>query len=134
MNPIEGNMKGILWAVPLQPIAIEPRYPNRPDIPHITLQYGVERKDWVQWEGREFQAVLWELAWNVRVEALRIKLPDEIPCCNLFPHLTLSWIEGAEPKESNEMFSNPHEWEFVLVKASFRIDFHEQQEVSSEHN
>ncbi|MBD2057808.1 hypothetical protein H6F88_17575 [Oculatella sp. FACHB-28] len=48
MNPTEGNVKGILWAVPLQPIAVESRYPNRPDIPHITLQYGVERKDWEQ--------------------------------------------------------------------------------------
>jgi hypothetical protein len=99
--------RGILWAVLQQPIEIPPRYPNgQPH--HITLFYGVERKDWAHWEGLEFEATLQQECWNDRVQALCVWMRSDIPCGNAHPHITVSWIDGAEANESNAMLAGVH--------------------------
>jgi hypothetical protein len=102
------SQKGILWAIPnpQKPILIGHLYSKDTPPLHITLQYGVQRADWAWLIGREFTAVIVQQCWNDRVQALRVFLPEGIPCCNLHPHITVSWVEGAEPAEANEMLAD----------------------------
>lgn len=124
--------QGILWAVLQEPLAIERRHPNG-EPHHITLQYGVERSDWEWAIGQEFDAVIWAEVWSDRNQALRVRLPAPLPCCNTYPHITVSWVDGAEPVESNAMLT---ELVTGVVKHQFlpwnprrhvpcRIEFHE---------
>lgn len=119
--------KGILWAIPQQPIDIQPLYPNG-EPHHITLQYGVEREP-VSWMiGQEFEAIIWEHCWNDRVQALRVHVPTIFPCCNAHPHITVSWVDGAEPVESNTMLSDTlsHSQPWQPNEAvPCRIEFHD---------
>lgn len=120
--------QGILWAVLQAPILnqIDPLYPNGSPH-HITLQYGVDKADWVQWEGIEFSATLYEEVWNEHVQAILVKLPTEVPCQNSAPHITVSWAEGHSPAESNSMIEGLH-WSRSLTwheSVPCRIEFFE---------
>jgi hypothetical protein len=75
--------KGILWGVIQSSLIIPSRYPQgQPH--HITLQFGVDRQDWKQWEGLELQATALYEAWNGNIQAVAVKLPDHIPCANKY--------------------------------------------------
>lgn len=100
-------MSGILWAVVQSPITWAPRFTQgKPH--HCTLQYNVERKDWAMWEGITLAAHAIAHCHDNRVQAIAIALPNEIPCCNLHPHVTVSWRQGHAPGESNEMLRGLH--------------------------
>jgi hypothetical protein len=128
-------VKGIFWAVLQQPIAIQQRYPNGTPH-HITLQYGVERSDWEWAIGQEFEAIIWEEVWSDRIQALRVHVTQSLVlCCNAYPHITVSWVDGAEPVESNTLLAelaagvrhqfipwNPRQ------HVPCRIEFHEWEE------
>jgi hypothetical protein len=102
-------MRGILWAVLVQPeqLEIDRRYPCG-DPHHITLKYDVElgRIEALNCLGTEFDAIVWAEAANNRIQALQVKVPGFIPSENPFPHITVSYIEGVEPCESNQMLAD----------------------------
>jgi hypothetical protein len=65
----------------------------------------------------EFEAQVWAEAWNDRIQALRVQLPEGIPYEEQDPHVTVSYCEGVEPVESNAMLQGIHEergWEGIL--------------------
>jgi len=102
-------MTGILWAVVQSPIALQPRFQS--GVPHhITLQYGVERHEWEHLIGLPVTVGVLEECWNDRVQALSVILPDWwLPCRNPHPHISVSWVEDADPVESNSMLNSEHE-------------------------
>jgi hypothetical protein len=107
----------ILWAVLLDPIPVEARYScGSPH--HVTLIYGVTDPElWRDWVGMEFEAQVWAEAWDDRIQALRVHLPEGIPYEGQDPHLTVSYREGVEPVESNAMLQGIHQeraWEGIL--------------------
>ncbi|MBD1864169.1 MULTISPECIES: hypothetical protein [Trichocoleus] len=118
--------KGNLQAVLQTPLLVQPLYSNgKPH--HVTLQYKVERKAWKHLEGREFEVVTTHLCWNDRIEAIAVQLPEWVPCCNKHPHITVSWIDGAAPVESNRMLAGQHNALEFNTRVSVRIEFKERR-------
>lgn len=115
-------MKGILWGVIQQPLPIEKLYSCGLSH-HCTLQFGVERKDWQQYEGREFKAIAIAHCYNDRIQAIAIALPGWVPCQNQYPHITVSYQAGVEPVESNAMLEGMHHREEVEYSIQFKIEF-----------
>jgi hypothetical protein len=120
--------KGIIWAIPIAPIAIpyDRHHPNG-EPHHITLQYGINRQDWESWLDTIFTAEIYEESWDEYIQAFRVRLPDGIPCINRHPHITVSWAEGRSPVDANRMidemhFSRPFA---VPIVVPCRIEFHE---------
>jgi hypothetical protein len=120
--------KGILWAIPIAPIAIpyDRHHPNG-EPHHITLQYAVERSDWAAWLGVTFWAEITEIAWDKYSQAFRVQLPWDIPCQNSRPHITIGWADGRAPNDANRMladlhFSHPLNPTHLI---EFRIEFFE---------
>ena len=114
--------KGILWGVLITPINVERRYPcGEPH--HITLQYGVEKSRWAKFLGKEFEAHAILEAWNSRIQAVVIQLPDFIPCSNTNPHISVSWEQGIKPVESNAMLAGKHDCKKISKKLKFKIEF-----------
>lgn len=119
---------GILWGVLAAPLAVRGKYSNgQPH--HVTLQFGVDRADWEQWIGLEFEATATVEAWNGRVQAIALKLPDHIPCANQHPHVTVSWLTKASPVESNEMLGSRYSYRLFNQVVQFKIEFLEWEEV-----
>lgn len=132
-------MQGILWAViqqpaklsdvkqqpaKQQPLLITPKYPlGKPH--HITLQYGVNLKDWQHLVGKEFTATCLYEAWNSRIQCVAVSLPDSIPCANKHPHITVSWVNGATPIESNAMLVTKFNYQLVDLVINCKIEFYQ---------
>jgi hypothetical protein len=117
-------MSGILWAVVQSPITWAPRFTQgRPH--HCTLQYDVERKDWATWEGITFTAHAIAHCHDYAVQAIAIALPQEIPCANLHPHITVSWRQGHTPSESNQMLAGLHRRTSVDYPIAMLIKWYE---------
>lgn len=100
-------MTGILWAVPIALNAPPKLYPNG-QAHHCTLQYGAEREQWDCLIGLPVTIGVTVEASNDRIQAIKVVLPNWVPCQNAHPHITVSWIDGASPIESNVMLSEPH--------------------------
>ena len=114
--------KGILWGVIQSPLTIPKRYPyGTPH--HITLQFGVEREDWKEWEGVEFEATALYEAWNGKIQAVAVKLPDCIPCANRYPHISVSWRLGVSPVESNSMLNSRFNYQLTGQVIKLKIEF-----------
>lgn len=115
-------MTGILWAVLLTPTSVQPLYPEGSPH-HITLQYGVERGQWEDIIGLPMTVGAIELCHNDRVQAIRVALPTWVQCQNPNPHLTVSWLPGAQPVESNAMLNGPHHASPLEFPIHTRIEF-----------
>jgi hypothetical protein len=123
-------MKGILWAVIRKPVEIERRFPNG-EPHHITLFYGIDKATYPKLIGCEFEALVWQEAWNDRVQALKVMLPYYIPHQITKPHITVSWANGAQPVESNEMLDGEYESRKVTSQiVPCRIEFYEWESVA----
>lgn len=125
-------MKGILWAVPLEPIVIPLRHIHFPFQPHITLAYGVSRAECQHLIGVRFAAILVAEFWTEKVQAIGVKLPEGIECQLRVPHITLSWAEGASPNDSSEMLLGG-KFARTLggatgIEAAFEVQFFEWEE------
>ena len=96
------NGLGILWAVIVNPIALPPLYSHWQDH-HITLQYGVERLQWEHLIGLPMTVGMLEVAFNDRIQVIKVILPTWASCQNPYPHITLSWVDGGAPIEANAM-------------------------------
>lgn len=117
-------MKGILWAVIQSEVNVPRLYPcGQPH--HVTLRYGVYRSRWRWLEGLRFTAIAHKVAHNERVQAIAVSLPWWIRwvCQNAHPHITMSWVEKAEPVESNEMLVRPLQVELVRFQVQCQIQF-----------
>ena len=124
-------MKGILWAVLLQDPPVSRLY-SEGSPHHITLQYDVEKADWERYIGRLITVQCTALCSNERIQALKVKLPWlSVPCANRNPHITVSWIEGASPVESNQMLVNPTVIERVNFSLTTEIEFYEFKDKES---
>lgn len=114
--------KGILWGVIQTPVNITPLYPiGQPH--HVTLQFGVDRKDWTHLEGMEFEAKTLYEAWNGKIQAIAVKLPNEISCQNRHPHISVSWKTGVTPVESNLMLASKFRYQLVNQTIKVKIEF-----------
>jgi hypothetical protein len=101
-------MTGILWATIQQPIAIPRRYCcGEPH--HITLAYGVDRFKYEELIGLPMTVGVTGEAWNDRIQAIEVVLPSWVPCQNPHPHISVSWVQDAQPVESNMMLAGEHE-------------------------
>lgn len=115
-------MKGILWAVLQKPLAVQPLFfEGSPH--HITLQYGVEREAWDNIIGLPMTVGALELCHNDRIQAIRVALPTWVQCQNPNPHITISWVEGAQPVESNAMLNGSHHSEPLGISIPTIIEF-----------
>jgi len=114
----------ILWAVLLEPLAIAPRF-EIVQAHHITLVYGANPEEWAHLLGSEFAVRIVAEAWNERIQALRLQLPQGIPCTNAIPHITVSHLREVEPVESNTMLATSHQEipldETVKVQIALRL-------------
>jgi hypothetical protein len=97
-------MRGILWAVLQEPIAVLPIFPHGSPH-HITLFYDVPRKDWEHMIGTEFEATAIANIYNKDIQAIAVLMPDNIPH-KPRPHITVSYGEGIEPVASNDLLKN----------------------------
>lgn len=114
--------RGILWGVIQTPLIISPLYPvGSPH--HTTLQFGVVRQDWKEWENLEFQATTLYEAWNGKIQAVAIQLPDHIPCRQNNPHISVSWCKGIKPYESNLMLSSKFDYRLFKQSVKLKIEF-----------
>ena len=113
--------KGILWGVIQSPLIITPRY-SQGQPHHTTLQFGVDRQDWKEWEGLEFEATALYEAWNSKIQAVAVKLPD-IPCQNRHPHISVSWQSGVSPVESNLMLASKFNYQLTGQIIKLKIEF-----------
>jgi hypothetical protein len=114
--------KGILWGVIQSPLNIPGRY-SQGQPHHVTLQFGVDRQDWKEWESLEFEATVLHEAWNGKIQAVAIKLPDCIPCANKYPHISVSWQSGISPVESNAMFASKFNYRLLSQGMNLKIEF-----------
>ena len=123
----EYQRRGILWAVPIEPIGVAPRFPVTPNESHVTFKFDVLKRAWVEWVNVEFEAEIIGNHWNDRVQALSVRLPDDLTdlCDNAIPHLTVSWVEGAAPVESNEMLAQPHSSDRFVQNVRFQMQFYD---------
>lgn len=99
---------GILWAEPLEPLPVQPIYPNTPASPHVTLAFAVTRE---AYDIIGLPTSIWfqSECWNDRIQAIRCQLQHGIPFELSIPHLTVSWIDGVEPVESTKMLQFEHQ-------------------------
>lgn len=117
--------KGILWAVLRSPLTVQPIFDNgQPH--HITLFYDVEKKDWEQLIGIEFEATAIANIYNKDIQAIAMLMPKDIPH-KANPHITVSYREGIEPVASNELLVNERDRIILSMnqKLSFEIEFFE---------
>ena len=115
-------MTGILWAVLLEPLPVQPLYPEGSPH-HITLQYGVEREQWKDVIGSPMTSGAIELCHDDRIQAIRVALPTWVQCQNPNPHITVSWVPDAQPVESNTMLNGPHHAEPLSIPIQTMIEF-----------
>ena len=114
--------KGILWAVLAHPILVPRRFQvGEPH--HITLVFGATLDDWQHLIGRQFEAEVTGEAWNEKIQALQVSLPDWVHCQNAHPHISVSWAKGVTPVESNSMLEGSHNLQEVSFKVSCVIEF-----------
>lgn len=95
------RVRGILWAVLQEPIAVLPIFPHG-TAHHITLFYDVRRADWEHLIGVEFEATAIANIFNKDIQAIAVLMPDEIPH-KARPHITVSRREGIDPVASNHL-------------------------------
>lgn len=99
---------GILWAEPMDAIAIQSRYSNTPEKPHVTLAWGVPRAKY-DVIGLTTSIYLDAECWSDRIQAVRCTLQAGIPFELEIPHLTVSWVDGVAPRESTAMLQRVHD-------------------------
>jgi len=74
---------------------------------HVTLLFGVLRKDVEEYIGQEAQTSGYAYVDNGYIEALRVDSGD-LPDTYGVPHITLSAESGTDPFESVAMLINDH--------------------------
>lgn len=97
-------MTGLLWAVPIAPLAIEHRYKNT-QTPHVTLAYGAEKEAYQHLIGAKITAIAISQRWNAEIEAIEVALP-KLSLVVPNPHVTLSWVDGSAPVRAIELFKD----------------------------
>lgn len=123
--------RGILWLalVPQDQSAlpVEPRFPQLAQHLHVTLQYNVAFTKGVLslLDVGEVFVEVFENCWNDKIQALRVKLPDNLRfvCQNEDPYITVSMREGVRPVMSNVMLGTEHHSEPVSSSLSFKVEF-----------
>ena len=100
-NMVDHQMKGILWAVLQEPIAVQPIF-DQGSPHHITLFYDVEKSKYKKLIGIEFEATAIANIWDKDIQAIAVLMPKDIPC-KVNPHITVSYREGIKPVASNQL-------------------------------
>lgn len=114
--------KGILWGYFPRGVSVKRRYLcGQPH--HITLSYGAIYEDCQDLIGREFQAIATHLCWNDHVEAIAVQLPEWVLCTVPQPHITVSWVVGAKPAESNAMLATKYSYVRFEQSIDVVVDF-----------
>lgn len=112
--------RGILWLVPADRQSesrlsgFAPRY-NRANHIHCTLRFGVTFAECEAEIGRYVDCQLLADCWDDRIQAISVRLPDDIQCNNQCPHITMSHLSSVRPVESNRMLEGgSYQWEPIL--------------------
>lgn len=120
-------MKGILWAVLQEPIAVLPIFDH--GCPHhITLFFNVDKAQYQHLIGTELEATAIANIWNKDIQAIAVLMPEGIPH-KPNPHISVSWREGIAPMASNELLVNDCDRiiESFTQKLKLKIEFFEFQ-------
>jgi hypothetical protein len=116
-------MRGILWAVLQEPIAVPPIFTHG-NPHHTTLFYDVVSDDWEHMIGVEFEATAIANIYNKDIQAIAVLMSGNIPH-KANPHITVSYREGIEPMASNDLMIN--DCDRVIMpfnqKLNFKIEF-----------
>lgn len=100
-------MTGILWAVLLESLPVQPLFPNSQAY-HVTLAYGVEREAYEHVIGLPVTVGVLDICHQYDIQAVRVVLPNWVPCQNPAPHITVSWVDWAVPLQANNMLAGEH--------------------------
>lgn len=104
------GLRGMIWAVPVirgEFKGIQRRYKNTPGQDHITLCYDVVVQEYANMVGVRFSVLPRDIVYNGKVEAMTVRLPEGIRVQDgRIPHITLSWEDGSEPKDSRAMLNS----------------------------
>jgi hypothetical protein len=92
---------------------------------HVTLAFGVtaDAADVLDLVGREINVVAFDAVNGDGVQAIRVKLPDGIPCGNAHPHITVSTADGVPPVKSNELCATVPAADTLEMTIPCRIEF-----------
>lgn len=116
-------MKGILWAVLQEPIAVPPIFTcGSPH--HITLFYDVDKTKYEKYIGEDFHTFSLGNCHNGDIQALLCDIPSRIPH-KPNPHITISYREGIEPNASNQMLLGNYNFESLIMPLKLKIEFFE---------
>lgn len=119
--------RGILWARIEKPelllANVPPRF-EKVEAHHLTLRFGVELTPYQSLVGKRFSARLVAEAWDERIQAVRVELPQEAEpwCENLHPHVTISHAEGVQPKLSSILLEAPPHQQELDLTLEFRVE------------
>ena len=91
---------------------------------HITLAFGVDLDDVAAFVGMAFNVRATVNATNGDIQAVRVALPDGVPCGNKHPHITISAQDGVKPVASNAMLDGDHSATPIDVLIPVLVDFH----------
>jgi Fungal tRNA ligase phosphodiesterase domain len=116
--------RGILWAVPLSPIAVP--HHQHPVVPHqhCTLWYDCCFDEVKHWIGCVFTAEIQGWASDDRIQAATVNVPPGI-FRHEIPHITLSLKEDVAPVESTQMLKDAAEIKAVSIEMQWEIEFFE---------
>lgn len=95
-------MAGILWAIPLHFPAVQLRHSNT-QAPYIALQHGVDRREYADLIGLFVTVGVIGEFYSDRIQAVALLLPSWLPCQDIYPHIALSWVDGAAAIEAGAM-------------------------------
>lgn len=120
-------MKGILMAKVVDHAALAAAIPAAFPVAfghHVTLAFGVLLDDVAAFVGQTFNVRATVNALNGDIQAVRVTLPDGIPCGNKHPHITISAQDGVKPVASNAMLDGDHTAIPIDVVIPVLVDFH----------
>ncbi|MEK7605548.1 MAG: hypothetical protein AAB478_03420 [Patescibacteria group bacterium] len=122
--------KGILWIVLIEESkqklleTVPAKYPVL-FANHITLFYDVELTG--EWKGlveKRIELSLKTHCYDHQIQAVTVDIGD-LPCQNLFPHITISAQEGIKPFISNAMLQGVHSSQYVKESLQGVVEFAE---------
>lgn len=119
--------KGILMAKVVDAAALAAAVPAAFPVAfghHVTLAFGVLLDDVAQFVGQSFNVRATVNAHNGDIQAVRVALPDGVPCGNAHPHITISAQDGVKPVASNAMLAGDHTAVAIDVLIPVVVDFH----------
>lgn len=94
---------------------------------HVTLLYNVQVDEYAGLMGKNQEVTVEENCWNDRIQAVTVKIDENLPIKNKKPHITISAKDGVPPVESNKMLMRHHNHEMLKTGQKLKgvIEFYQ---------